>query len=461
MMRILINSSVLVLIFFASTFAHSTKERNYNNITTASLIDSTQIISLDTINIYPKDDNHDTLIPKKNRIWWYSELTKLQTDTPTVINIVGDGWRGGKYVDPVYSYDNEIWYRFQDSEIVDKKGAHALWNFSLIKKFDFPNVIIARTYPYFPQRIEKLISKYRKSKYFRCEIIGRTPLDYPLYLFTITDNTVPEYQKKRIWIQARTHSGETQSSFVMEGIINFLLGEDNLKNKVIDLKKVIFNIVPIVNVDGIASDNSRYNSKGEDLERQWLKQILNPFLLEDSVAQEVKLIHDAMVKLSKTPAEFILALNIHGKNAFIGESPFLYTNFKKSLKEHGPEGDTVYRNQLLLAKCFTDFNWGDTITVQMGSAPLQPMEEKPFPESWWWINFHSEVTAVTIEITESTKNMSKHRIDIEGYLDFGAAMAKGLFMFYQIQKDQETDTLKQLYIPFEELDKFYKKNPWE
>jgi hypothetical protein len=461
MMRISINISLIVLFFIASAFSSGTKEKNYNSIKTNLLKDSTCIISIDTINIYPKDDNHDTLIPKRNRIWWYSELKKISTENPTIINVSGDGWRGGKYVVPVYSYDNELWYRFQDSEIVDKKGADALWNYSLKKQFDLPNVNIARTYPYFPDRIEKLLNKNKRNIYLKHEIIGKSPLGYPIYMIVITDNKVPDSTKKRIWIQARTHSGETQSSYVLEGIIKYLISPENYKQKVINLKEVIFNIIPIVNVDGIAVGNARYTPNGEDLERQWLKQKDNPYELEDSVAQEVKIIHSTIARLSKSPAEFILALNIHGKNALQGESPFLYTNFKKSLKEHGAEGDTIYRNQLMLAKCISDFNNGDSITVQIGYTPSQPMQEKPFPESWWWANFHSQVTAATIEITESRKYPTKDRTDIKGYLDFGAAMAKGLFMFYKIQKDQETDTLKQLYIPYEELDKFYDKNPWE
>ncbi len=461
MMRILISVSILVLIVVSSGYSNKPKEKNYNSITTALLKDSTIIISSDTINIYPKDDNHDTLIPKRNRIWWYSELKKVTTDKPTVINIVGDGWRGAKYVVPVYSYNNDIWYRFQDSELVDHKGADALWNYSLIKKFDYPNVNIARTYPYFPNRIEKLINEYRHNIYFRQEIIGKTPMDYPIYMFTITDNTVPEYLKKRIWIHSRTHPGETQSSFVLEGLINYLLSRENLITKSVDLKKVIFNIVPIVNVDGIAVGNSRYNPGGQDLERQWLKQSQNPLLLEDSVAQEVKLIRDAIVKLTNTTADFILALNIHGKNALPGESPFLYTNFKKSLKEHGPEGDTVYRNQLMLAKCISDFNNSDSITVQMGYTPKQPMDKKPFPESWWWANYRNKITAATIEITASRKKADKQRTDVNSYLDFGGAIAKGLYKFYLLQEAQKTVPPSDSTISLEELEKYYYKNPWE
>lgn len=461
MMRTWINISIVVLLFIAQAYGFGIKEKNYNSIKTALLQDSTRIISSDTINIYPKDDNYDTLIPKRNRIWWYSELKKLPTDKPIVINIIGDGWRGGKYVVPVYSYDNELWYRFQDSEIVDYKGADALWNYSLKKQFDLPNVNIARTYPYFPARIEKLISKNRRNIYLKHEIIGKSPMGYPIYMFTITDNSVPEYKKKRIWIHSRTHSGETQSSFVLEGLIKYLLSPENYKSKSINLKEVIFNIVPIVNVDGIAVGNARYNSTGKDLERQWLKQPLNNYLLEDSVAQEVKLIHSTILRLSKSPAEFILALNIHGKNALIGESPFLYTNFKKSLKEHGPDGDTIYWNQLMLAKCISDYNNGDSITVQVGYSPAVPMQEKPFPESWWWANFYSQVTAATIEITESRKYPEKDRTDINAYLDFGAAMAKGLYKFYQLHSAQKADSLHQMPFTLEELEKFYNKNPWE
>lgn len=46
-----------------------------------------------------------------------------------------------------------------------------------------------------------------------------------LYMLTITNNvfTVKTMVKPIIYIIGRQHSGETPSSFVLEGIINFLL----------------------------------------------------------------------------------------------------------------------------------------------------------------------------------------------------------------------------------------------
>jgi len=50
-------------------------------------------------------------------------------------------------------------------------------------------------------------------------------------------------------VTARVHPGETQASFALEGIVGFLLS-DHARAKELR-KKYIFQIVPILNPDGV------------------------------------------------------------------------------------------------------------------------------------------------------------------------------------------------------------------
>ena len=54
---------------------------------------------------------------------------------------------------------------------------------------------------------------------------------------------------------ARQHSGEVTSSFMVEGIINFLLSDKEEANFL--LNNFIFKIVPMVNIDGVTHGNTR------------------------------------------------------------------------------------------------------------------------------------------------------------------------------------------------------------
>lgn len=67
---------------------------------------------------------------------------------------------------------------------------------------------------------------------------------------------------------ARQHPGETPSSWVMEGIIDFLASLTSQAAEYLR-EKFIFKIIPIVNVDGVAFGNYRSDLTGVDLNRNW------------------------------------------------------------------------------------------------------------------------------------------------------------------------------------------------
>lgn len=78
--------------------------------------------------------------------------------------------------------------------------------------------------------------------------------------------------KKAIFVTSRVHSGEVQSSFAVEGLIDFLLSDNE---QAIDLRqKYIIYIVPMLNIDGVIYGNSRTNLTGFDLNRVWAKPSL-------------------------------------------------------------------------------------------------------------------------------------------------------------------------------------------
>lgn len=79
-----------------------------------------------------------------------------------------------------------------------------------------------------------------------------------------------EHEKKSgMVITARVHSGETVSSFMMCGVLEFLLG--NTREARILRKKFIFKIVPMLNPDGVRYGNYRCSLIGVDLNRRWEK----------------------------------------------------------------------------------------------------------------------------------------------------------------------------------------------
>ncbi|RHY34318.1 hypothetical protein DYB32_001293, partial [Aphanomyces invadans] len=61
-----------------------------------------------------------------------------------------------------------------------------------------------------------------------------------------------QFQNKRVvFVTARVHPAETPSSFVLDGVLNFLLKDDPRAHKL--LKECVFKIIPMLNPDGTTS----------------------------------------------------------------------------------------------------------------------------------------------------------------------------------------------------------------
>lgn len=72
-------------------------------------------------------------------------------------------------------------------------------------------------------------------------------------------------ERSAIILTSRVHPGESNSSFIMEGLIDYLISDDpgalKLRNK------FVYKIVPMLNPDGVIIGNYRCSLSGNDLNR--------------------------------------------------------------------------------------------------------------------------------------------------------------------------------------------------
>lgn len=73
--------------------------------------------------------------------------------------------------------------------------------------------------------------------------------------------------KKFIVITSRVHPGESNASYLVHGVIKFLLSDCPEANELRD--KFIFKIIPMLNPDGVVYGNYRSSMLGVDLNRRW------------------------------------------------------------------------------------------------------------------------------------------------------------------------------------------------
>ncbi|WP_374680278.1 M14 family metallopeptidase, partial [Hydrocarboniphaga effusa] len=83
----------------------------------------------------------------------------------------------------------------------------------------------------------------------------------------------PGEGKRKLWIIARQHPGETMAEWLVEGLLKRLLNlgdhaGDPLGHKL--LQHAVFYVVPNMNPDGAALGNLRTNAVGANLNREWM-----------------------------------------------------------------------------------------------------------------------------------------------------------------------------------------------
>lgn len=133
---------------------------------------------------------------------------------------------------------------------------------------------ISHWYPYTYSDLKNFLAEnITKSKY---EFVWKTELTKSLSgnpvemliitNFSSTDAEIAE--RKAIIATARVHPGETNSSFIMQGMIKFMISDDPVAVKLRDT--FVFKFVPMLNPDGVIVGNYWANLSGLDLNRVWI-----------------------------------------------------------------------------------------------------------------------------------------------------------------------------------------------
>ncbi|NWS95495.1 CBPC6 carboxypeptidase, partial [Mionectes macconnelli] len=118
-------------------------------------------------------------------------------------------------------------------------------------------------------------------------------------------NLRPGAEQKVVFITARVHPGETPSSFVCQGIIDFLVSHHPIAKVLRD--HLVFKIAPMLNPDGVYLGNYRCSLMGFDLNRHWA----NPSSWAHPTLHGVKQLIIDMYNNPKINLEFYIDIHAH------------------------------------------------------------------------------------------------------------------------------------------------------
>ncbi|MFC7296866.1 M14 family metallopeptidase [Herminiimonas aquatilis] len=165
-----------------------------------------------------------------------------------------DGW---KDYQAVASYDRKNWFR------VPTSFDGSVMTISHAPQFD--SVYYAYFEPYSWERHLNLLARAQASPLARVKDIGSTIEGRDLNLLVIGNPAA----RKKVWVIARQHPGETMAEWFAEGMIDALLDTANPVAQKI-LQHAVFYIVPNMNPDGAVNGNLRTNAAGANLNREWM-----------------------------------------------------------------------------------------------------------------------------------------------------------------------------------------------
>ncbi|KAK4872301.1 hypothetical protein RN001_016425 [Aquatica leii] len=225
--------------------------------------------------------------------WFYFQVSNMIAGAVYIFNIVNFMKINSQYnygMQPVlFSVKNYVknrigWKRcgekiiYYGNNCTDENNTIQYRTLSFWVTFQYDNdyVYLAYHYPYTYTRLLMFLSPLVNGDFNNitlridklCNTSGNKN-EVPLLTITSAANAALN-KCPLIFITSRVHPGETNSSWIMEGIIKFLLSND-CEQAVKARESFIFKIIPMLNPEGVIYGNTRNSLNGIDLNRCWLK----------------------------------------------------------------------------------------------------------------------------------------------------------------------------------------------
>lgn len=169
------------------------------------------------------------------------------------------GWEGYRVL---ASHDRQHWFRIAteyDGQVMTAQVTP-----------DTHSIYFAYFEPYSWERHLDLIGSAAESEHVQLERLGATLDGRDMTLLHITDahSPTPPQHRKKVWLIARQHPGETMAEWFVEGFLERLLDADDPVSRAL-LQRCVFHVVPHMNPDGAVRGNLRTNAAGANLNREW------------------------------------------------------------------------------------------------------------------------------------------------------------------------------------------------
>ncbi|XP_070686658.1 cytosolic carboxypeptidase 2 [Pempheris klunzingeri] len=230
---------------------------------------------------------------RKHTQWFYFRVRNMKAGVTyrfTIINLMkssslySQGMRPLLYSERAAEEKGAGWQRTgsniryyrncNQSTKVNNSDAVTLYSLTWTLQFpyDSDSCYLAHCYPYTYSHLQRYLrrisSNPKVASYCKLRVLCHSLAGNAVYVMIITSrgvSRVEERNKKAVVVTARVHPGETNGSWMMEGFLDFLLGDSEDAQLLRDT--FVFKVVPMLNPDGVVVGNYRCSLAGRDLNR--------------------------------------------------------------------------------------------------------------------------------------------------------------------------------------------------
>jgi len=156
--------------------------------------------------------------------------------------------------------------------------------------------------------------------FFRSRCLCRTLGNVSCDIVEISNWKIHKAQKKAVMVSARVHPGESNASWLVHGLMEFLVSASAEAQVLRD--NFIWRIVPMLNPDGVICGNYRCGLCGVDLNRQWR----HPHEELHNTVYKVK----RLIKNLKKKENLCLYIDLHGHSRKCGIFSYACANYPKA-----------------------------------------------------------------------------------------------------------------------------------
>ncbi|XP_041479533.1 uncharacterized protein LOC121427202 isoform X11 [Lytechinus variegatus] len=177
----------------------------------------------------------------------------------------GQGWvRAGHHI----SYSRS--YGFNKNGLLHPEITYYVLEWQMEFKHEDDTCYLAHCYPFtftdLCQHLDDLMAQPERRKTMRRDVLCESRAGNSCFLLTVS-NFSEHRPKKGIVVTARVHPGETNASWMMRGLLDFITSSDPIAKEL--RKCYIFKIIPMLNPDGVIVGNYRCSLAGRDLNRNY------------------------------------------------------------------------------------------------------------------------------------------------------------------------------------------------